>query len=306
MEPLSSIDSQYGHFAIPGMVQVIPGEGGLPKIHIATPQAEAEIYLHGAHVASWRPVGAEEVIFLSRHSRWEEGKAIRGGIPICFPWFRAKSDNAKAPAHGFVRTKTWNLESITEDQGTVHVTLSTESDDATRQLWPHDFRLLHRISVGPVLRLELVVINTGHTAIRFEEALHTYHRIAQISDIRIRGLDGALFLDNTDSNREVVQRGDIALSRLTDNAYLNTESTVELIDPVLRRSIHLKKENSASTVVWNPWDAGAKALADMGNEEWRQMVCVEASNILQCAVSLEAGKQHVMSATLEVKPLAEA
>lgn len=302
-DPSSQIDDLQRRFGIPGAAEVIAGRGGLPVVRVTTRAATAEICLHGAQVTSWQPAGAEKVIFLSERSRWEEGRAIRGGIPVCFPWFRAKKDDPAAPAHGVVRTKTWELNSVDgSDDGSVTVACSTESDADTRRWWPHDFRLVHRITCGAALRMELIVTNTGSSAFAFEEALHTYFRVAQVEDVRIFGLDGAAFLDNTDANREKVQSGALAIAQATDNAYLSAESPLELVDPVLRRTIRTEKENSATTVVWNPWQQGAAALSDLGDEEWRQMVCSEASNILSAAVSLDPGGRHTMRATLSVVP----
>lgn len=282
------------------MAEIVAGEGGLQKVRVSTSAAEADIYLHGAQVTSWRPAGAEEVIFLSKQSRFEDGKAIRGGIPICFPWFRAKADNAQAPAHGFVRTKAWQVDSLEQEQDSAVVTMSTESDDGTRRWWPHEFRLVHRITVGAELKLELIAMNTGSTAFHFEEALHTYHRVADAEKVRVSGLDGVTFLDNVDANREKVQGGDVILTQPTDNAYLNTESALELVDPMMHRRIQIAKANSRSTVVWNPWESGARALADLGDDEWRQFTCVEASNIVSCGVTLAPGEQHTITAKISV------
>lgn len=290
-------------FALAGIAHVVPGQGGLPKIRIATPQAEAEMYLHGAQVTSWKPVGAEEVVFLSGRAQWHEGIAIRGGIPICFPWFRAKADDPKAPAHGLVRTKAWSLESITSEGDSVTVVMSTVSDDDTRKWWPADFRLLHRATFGPELKLELAITNTGAAPLRFEEALHTYHRVGHIESVRIRGLDGAAYLDNTESNREKVQHGDVVITKQTDNAYLNTQGEIEFDDAERRRRIRITKENSFTTVVWNPWREGARSLPDLGDDEWQQMVCVEASNILGFAVNLAPGEQYTTRATIRVESL---
>jgi glucose-6-phosphate 1-epimerase len=305
MHPSTPIDKWNERFAIPGVAQIVAGEGGLPKVHIATAAASAEIYLHGAQLTSWKPVPHGEVIFLSERSRWEEGRAIRGGIPVCFPWFRAKADNPQAPAHGIARTTTWQLESLTQQENSVTVTLAKESDEGTRQWWPYEFRLVHRITVGAELRLEFSVTNTGSTPLRFEEALHTYHRVGDVEKIRVAGLDGALFLDNTAGNRESTQHGDVVMTGPTDNAYLNTRNALQLIDPVLERRIQIEKRNSLSTVVWNPWREGAKALADLGDDEWRQMACVEASNILSVAVALGPGETHAMTAAITVAAQAE-
>jgi glucose-6-phosphate 1-epimerase len=301
MEELSHIDELNHHFGIPGVAEVVAGNGGLPKVRVATPLATAEIYLHGAQVTAWQPAGAEEAIFLSQHSHWKDGLAIRGGIPICFPWFRAKADDPKAPSHGFVRTREWQLDSVTaEEDGAVTVVCSTESDEATRRWWPHEFRLVHRVAIGKALRLELIVKNTGSDRLSFEEVLHTYFRVGDARRVRVRGLDQVAYLDNTDGNGEKIQSGDIVFAAATDNAYLNTQGALELIDPVLRRAIRTEKENSATTVVWNPWQQGAAALSDLGDEEWERMTCVEASNILGSAVKLAPGEEHIMRATLSV------
>ena len=296
----TTIDALNERHAIAGLARVVAGQGNLLKVEITSRAAAAEIYLHGAHVTSWQPAGSEEIIFVSKQSRWEDGRAIRGGIPVCFPWFRGKGDNPQAPAHGFVRTRAWELSSIEEEQGSVVVTLSTESDEASRHWWPYEFRLVHRITVGAELKLELIVTNTGATSLQFEEALHTYHRVGDVKEVRVAGLDGATYLDNMDGNREKLQSGDVILTRQTDNAYLNTGNAAEVIDPVLGRRIRTEKKNSLTTVVWNPWREGAKALADLGDEEWQQMVCVEASNILANAVGLAPGEEHAMTAIITV------
>ena len=275
----------------------------MTRVQITGTSAEGEMYLHGAHVTSWKPAGADEVLFVSSKSRWQGGQAIRGGIPICFPWFRAKADDPQAPAHGFARTRAWQLESIVADEGALAVTMFTESDEQTRRLWPAEFRLVHRVSFGSELRLELICINTGMTPLRFEEALHTYNRVADVEDLRLQGLDTTHFLDNTDSNNEKTQLGDVKITAQTDNAFIDTQNKVDLIDPNLQRRIRLEKDNSCTTVVWNPWREGAAGLRDLGDGEWKQFLCIEASNILDAAVTLAPGQEHKMTAVLSVGKL---
>ena len=302
MDQLEDIDALNRRCAIPGIARIVPGNGGLPKVQVTSPAATAEIYLHGAQVTAWKPAGADEVIFVSNQSHWEDGKAIRGGVPICFPWFRAKADDPHAPTHGVVRTKQWRLDSITsETDGSVVVVCSTESDESTRRWWPHEFRLIHRITVGSTLKMELTASNTGSAPLRFEEALHTYFRVGRIEGVRVRGLDGGRYLDNTDANREKAQSGDVVFNSATDNAYLQTQAPLELVDPVLQRTIRTEKLGSATTVVWNPWQQGAASLADFGEEEWRVMACVEASNIMESAISLNAGEEHTMCSILSIE-----
>ncbi len=287
-------------FGIPGLAEVVAGKGGLPTVSITSPAAAGEMYLHGAQVTSWKPAAAEEVFFLSSRSQWQDGQAIRGGIPVCFPWFRAKSDDPHAPAHGFVRTKSWELEAIAQRENAISVTMFTESDDSTKRWWPADFRLVLRATFGAELHLELAVTNNGVTAARFQEALHSYYKVGHVQQARLCGLDKVHYLDNTDGNREKVQDGDVVITSQTDRAYLTALSEVVLEDPTLRRRIYIAKENSRTTVVWNPWIEGAKALPDLGDDEWTQMFCVEASNVLDCAVEIAAGKQHCLAATIRV------
>jgi glucose-6-phosphate 1-epimerase len=295
------IDELNEQFGIPGVVRVAEGNGGLPKLSISAVGFAAEIYLHGAQVTSWRPADAEEVIFVSERSHWEDGKAIRGGVPVCFPWFRGKADDPKAPAHGFVRTRQWDLEAVeTPDDSSVTVVFATSSDLNTRRWWPYDFRLRHRITAGKNLRMELIATNTGRAPFRFEEALHTYFRVGDVERAEVRGLGGVAYLDNTDGNREKMQEGGLKLAGPTDNAYAHAAKTVDIVDPVLGRALRTEKENSATTVVWNPWQQGAAKLADLDDDEWRSMLCVEAANILAAAVALGPGEEHTLRATLGI------
>jgi len=179
-----------------------------------------------------------------------------------------------------------------------------ESDEQTRRWWPGEFRLAHRVTFGSELKLELTCINTGKAPVLFEEALHTYNRVADVGAVRLQGLDKALFLDNTDANKRKSQLGDLMIASQTDKAFIDTQNPVDLLDPQLRRRIRLQKANSDTTVVWSPWQEGAAKLRDLGEGEWRQFVCVEASNILAAAVTLAPGQEHTISAVLSVEKLA--
>jgi glucose-6-phosphate 1-epimerase len=286
---------------IPDVARIVAGNGGLPKVQVTSAKATGEIYLHGAHVTSWKPATKAELFFVSSQSRWEEGRAIRGGVPICFPWFGGKADDPKAPAHGFVRTKAWRLESILQAGGEVTVSMSTGSDGDTNRWWPAAFRLVYRATFGSELTLGLEVSNTGGTSLRFEEALHAYYRVADIKKVRVRGLDAVHYLDKTDSNREKTQDGQITIVSETDRVYLNTSGAIELDDPILGRRTRVTKENSRTTVVWNPWVEKAHALSDLGDDEWMKMICIETSNVSACSVNLEPGQQHKMTALVTVE-----
>ena len=213
----TSIADLNSRFQIRGAATVVAGNGGLPKIQITTPTALGEIYLHGAHVTSWKPSGEDEVLFLSPHSLYEEGMAIRGGVPICFPWFGDKADDPKAPAHGFVRTKTWQLESI--GQSGEEVILSTVSEMPHAPSGPMIFAWNTASSLAPELLMELTMTNTGTSPLRFEEALHAYYSVGDVTKASVSGLDGVKYLDKTDSMHEKTQSGDVTITAETDRVY---------------------------------------------------------------------------------------
>jgi len=297
---IAALNERYG---ISGAARIEVGNGGLPKILVATRMGSAEIYLYGAQVTSWKPAGFDEVLFVSEKSHWERGKAIRGGIPVCFPWFRGKPDDPQAPTHGFVRTKEWRLEEIGRDDGeTVSVVLSTDSDGESRRWWPYEFRLEYEIRIGQSLELKLKMLNTGSSELQFQGALHTYFRVGDVMGARVQGLDGVRYLDNRDDNHAQVQQGELVLSKQTDNAYLDATGEVAILDSALGRKLVTEKSGSVSTIVWNPWSDGAAKLADFGDDEWRGMLCVEGGNVLGQALTLGTGATHPMSISLSVHP----
>ena len=290
-------------FEIPGIVKILEGQNGLPCVRVTTPRASGEIYLHGAHVTSWKPEEDEEVLFVSSKSRWQNGSAIRGGVPICFPWFSERAEDPKSPAHGLVRTKPWELEAVTHADSNVTVALSTTADAATRKMWPGDFHLLFCATFGVQLRLELIVTNRGDLSFRYEEALHTYYRVGNAEAARLHGLSGTTYIDKTDARREKHQRGDVVLTGETDRVYLKTSSSIELEDPALRRRVLVAKENSRDSVVWNPWAEKAKAMSDLGSDDWRQFVCVETCNVGDHGITLAAGQAHTMTALISLNEM---
>src|SRR5581483_11875017 len=199
-------------------------------------------------------------------------------------------------AHGFVRTKAWQLNSIEQNGDAVSVSMITESDASTRKWWAADFRLLYRVTFGRDLSLKLIATNTGLQTFLFEEALHAYHKVGDATQVRISGLDGVSYLDKTDKFREKVQSGDVIIAAETDRVYLNTQSGITIGDPVLHRKIEIAKEHSRTTVVWNPWTEKAHELADLGEDQWKYMLCVETSNVGDFAVQLAPSQQHTLQA----------
>ena len=298
--PLSELNRR---FEIPGIAKIVDGHGGLPCVRVSSPRATGEIYLHGAHVTSWKPAGAEEALYVSSKSKWQDGAAIRGGVPVCFPWFSTRAEDPRSPAHGLVRTKTWQLEGITHADHDVTIALSTTFDESTRKTWFGDFHLLFCATLGEQLRLELIVTNHGTTTFQFEEAFHSYFRVGNVAASKMHGLNGVLYVDKTDGQRERHQHGDVQISSETDRIYRNTLASIEIEDAAARRRLLVAKENSRDTVIWNPWSDKAKAMSDLGADEWRQFVCVETCNVGDHAINLPPGQAHTMTALISLSAM---
>lgn len=300
MVDLASLNSR---FAIPGVATVGAGHGGLPVVQISKPGVcTGSVYLHGAHVTAWRPEGAEEVLWLSEKSAWQGDKPIRGGVPVCFPWFgpRNSKDYPDSPMHGFARFKAWDLESVTDSPAGVTVVLRLQNDAATMALWPVPFTLRHRITFGRELQMALEFANKSDAAVTFEEAQHTYFSVGDVRQVRISGLEGRRYIDKTDGFQEKQQAGDVTITAETDRVYLSTPDPITITDPVKRRRILIHKENSLATVIWNPWIAKAKAMADFGDEEWPGMLCAETASAGPHAVRAAPGQMQVMATRVAV------
>lgn len=273
------------------------GRGGLKRVVISTEHADAEIYLQGAHVTHWQPKGQRPVLFMSPNSLFESGKAIRGGVPIVFPWFGPRSDGKPGPAHGFARTTEWDVEYTKQhEDGRVEIALVLGSSETS---------LAYRVTVGQELHMELEARNNGSEAFTFEEALHTYFAISDIRRVAVAGLRDTEYLDKTDSFlRKRVETVLLLFKGEKDQVHINTQSTCTILDPAWKRRIEIEKSGSNSTVVWNPWIKKAGAMPDLGLYEWNGMVCVESGNIGENAVTLAPGESHKMAVTIRIRPSA--
>ena len=272
------------------------GQGGLKRLVIRTTQADAEIYLHGAHVTRFQPKGQKPVLFMSGKSWFEPGKPLRRGVPICFPWFGARQDGQPGSPHGFARLVEWELVSAEQtSDGVLEIRLRLVSSEATRALWPGEFVADYRVRVGATLGLELQVRNTGSQPLRIEEALHTYLAVSDAREVSIEGLAGVSYFTVVGTPRtEIEAAAPIRITAETDRVYLNTQATCVAHDPGWQRKLVVKKTGSNATVVWNPWIVKAKAMPDFGDDEWPFMLCIETCNVRENAVTIAPGQSHAM------------
>jgi D-hexose-6-phosphate mutarotase len=286
----------------PEGVRLEKGPGGLDRLLLQAPEGEAHVFLHGAHVSHFQPRGEKPVLWMSGASRFEAGKPIRGGVPICFPWFGPKAGAPDAPMHGFARILPWAVSAVTrEPDGGLRAVLELSAEAAARGGFPRELALSLALTVGRTLRMALTARNVNGAAATIEAALHSYFAVSDVRQVRIRGLEGAGYVDKTAAMaRKPAEAGPIAIASETDRVYPGTTATVTIEDPGWRRRIVVSKSGSATTVVWNPWIAKAKAMPDFGEDEWTGMVCVETANAGDDAVTLAPGRSHEMAATLEV------
>jgi len=279
---------------IPERVTIVKGGGDLPKIKVKTDWSVAEIYLLGAHVTGFQKNGEPPILFMSQASQFALGKAIRGGVPIIFPWFGAREG---FPSHGFARVTEWEWEgSSAAPDGSV--TLRFHLPTAAHAANSPSENVTFVVTVSDQLTMELTVANLSPTEnLSFENCLHTYFAISDIAEVEITGLSGTTYIDKVD-NFTVKQESAAAIriSSETDRVYLDTSGPVEIHDSRLHRKIRVEKISSTSTVVWNPWVTKAKEMSDFDDDEYKQMVCVEAGNVGQNKVNLAPGK----SASLKV------
>jgi glucose-6-phosphate 1-epimerase len=292
---MQTVQSLCEQFKVPGL-HFEAGLGGLTKAIVTTPVASGEIYLHGAHVTSWQPAGHEPVLWMSRSSLFQTGKPIRGGVPICFPWFGPHASDPSAPAHGFARTALWEVtDARTTAEGGISLTLQTRIDS---------FSVRFTVEFGSVLQMALTTepVPGTSTSQRFEDALHTYFSVSDVRSVSISGLEQARYIDKVDGAAEKSATGNaIVFMGETDRVYLNTVAECQLIDPDRKRTIVISKSGSQSTVVWNPWIAKSARMPDFGDHEWPEMVCIETANVGSNAIELAPNTSHTTTVVIRVQ-----
>lgn len=260
-----------------------------PRAIVTTPRCDAEVYLHGAHVTRYAPRGRGDLLYLSPLSSYADGKAIRGGIPVVFPWFGERSDGKPGPAHGYARTSRWRYVEARRLEEDVELVLALEHEGLAASL---------RVRAGAVLDVELEVHNGGSAASSFEAALHTYLRVGDVRRAEIVGLAGSTYLDKTDgARRHTTGPAPLRIARETDQVHLGTDAACTLLEGG-RPLVEVAKRGAPSTVVWNPWIDKTRTMADLPPDAWQGFVCIEAGAIADDRITLAAGATHRLATTL--------
>lgn len=294
-------------FAIDGHVTFESGPGDLPIARVGNTHAAALVSVYAAHVLSFQPHDQEPVLWQSECSYFNAGKPIRGGIPICWPWFGAHPSDSGKPSHGFARNSLWNVVSTSAlDDGSTRIEFLLADNDKSRMLWSNNkFNLKAVVTVGETLKLVLTTKNTGFEKFFVTNALHSYFAVDNIKNISIYGFEGCPYVDTLlpDGLNRYTQNGPIRINAETDRVYLKAEKTAVIEDPGMKRKILVGKSGSKSSVVWNPWVDKSQRMPDFGNDEFHKMLCVEVTNTMDDAFSLSPGEEHSVSTTIGVESL---
>jgi glucose-6-phosphate 1-epimerase len=280
-------------FRFPGTVAFADTEHGLTKAVVSHAGMHGELFLQGAQVAAWQPAGARPVIFTSPRSSFVPGKAIRGGVPVIYPWFGAHPTDPNAPQHGIARIAQWQLNTVENHPAdAVTLELSFAADN---------FSLTYRVTFSADLTLSLTVRNTSPQAAAFEQALHTYFAVSDVERVTVQGLEHAAFIDKTANfARRPPTGAPLRFTKETDSVYLDTPDRLAIHDAGWGRRIVIAKTRAASTIVWKPWAEKAAAMADLGAENWHGMLCVETGNVADNRVTLPPGGAHTMTTRISL------
>ena len=294
MKNAAQLNKQFG---IAGQLTFRDDASGLVVADFTNAQATASLCLQGAHLMNWQPKSqSKPVVWLSRDAKMALGKSIRGGAPICWPWFGAHASESTFPGHGYARTVPWTvIESGSEPNGATRLTLRLVESEKTRAQWNHDCNVDLTVIIGDTLRMEMTTENTGTSDFVIGEALHTYLQISDIGKVSVTGLEGCEYWDKVGGSNLRKQDGAITFSSEVDRVYINSAAECVIHDEPLKRRIHIKKSGSLSTVVWTPWTEKANKMGDMGQPDgWREMVCVESVNAIDNVVTVAAGNKHTL------------
>ncbi|MNG91239.1 D-hexose-6-phosphate mutarotase [Pseudomonas putida] len=285
--------------------------GELNCWRISSDRAELLIAQQGAQVLSYQQVGEPPLLWLSDQAIFRQGKSVRAGVPVCWPWFgnlqrnpeavQAMYQGTPAPAHGLARTRDWKLLGIKEVGETLRIEFELPEARGDLPGWPHDVELKLVVEMGADLTLSLTSRNMGNTPVTISQALHSYFAVSDVRQTRVEGVDGLGYIETLAGWEQRQQQEALTFAGETDRIYLNTPQTLSIVDPHWNRRITLTSSGSRSAVIWNPWTERAKELADMADDGWQRMLCIETANVWDDLVELKPGH----SSSLEVRIVSE-
>ncbi|CAK18087.1 D-hexose-6-phosphate mutarotase [Pseudomonas entomophila] len=282
--------------------------GELNCWRITSEHAELLIAQQGAQVLSYQRIGEPPLLWLSDQAIFRQGKSVRAGAPVCWPWFgifERNPDSVKAmykgeqpPAHGLVRGRDWQLLGVEEAGDTLRIEFALPEAQGDLPGWPHEVELKLVVELGQQLKLTLTSYNLGNTDVTLSQALHSYFAVSDVRQVQVEGVDGLAYIETLANWEQRQQQGNLGFAGETDRIYLNAPERLAIVDPHWNRRITLQAGGSRTAVIWNPWTDRARDLPDMADDGWQRMLCIETANVMDDVVTLRPGASHSMSVAI--------
>lgn len=287
--------------------------GELNCWRITSNHAELLIAQQGAQVLSYQRLGEPPLLWLSDQAIFRQGKSVRAGVPVCWPWFgnlqrnpqavQAMYHGEQAPAHGLARTRDWQLLGIEEAAEGLRIEFCLPQALGDLPGWPHEVELKLLIEMGTQLKMTLSSLNQGNDSVTISQALHSYFAVSDVRQARVEGVDNLGYIETLADWELRQQHGALGFAGETDRIYLQTPDLLKIVDPQWNRRITLHSTGSRSAVIWNPWTERARELTDMADDGWQRMLCIETANVWDDAVTLAPGASHSLSVTIASEAL---
>jgi glucose-6-phosphate 1-epimerase len=299
MMDLAQLNREHG---MAGQVEFIAGKGDFPYIQVTNDQAQALISVYGGQVLAFKPVGsAHDLMFVSENAYYQPGKAIKGGTPICWPWFGPDPEGQGRPNHGFARNRLWSVLSTEAlSSGMTKLTLGFSDSADTREVWPHAFKLTLHVTISNTLTLELVSTNLGDRPFTITQALHTYFTVGDITRTTVLGLDGTSYIDKVDEGTVKSQSGAVDIATEVDRIYQNVPRELTIVDDAWHRRIQIQSTGNQTAVIWNPWVELSAQSGDLADDDYTRFICVETTNAADDVVTVPAGSESQLTVTYAI------
>ena len=289
-------------FSIPDHVQFSDGENGFPKVTLTNSHGTVEVYLHGAHVTAFRlNTHPDPIIWISREAVFADGKAIRGGVPICWPWFGPHPTDDTKPSHGFARNRPWSVSKTNAENDQVDIVFVLSSDDSTLKLWPHEFELCLTVSLTDQLALHLEFANQSGQPATVGGALHSYFNVSEIEKTTVEFEEATEYIDKLDNLARESQTEPIVFDQEVDRVYFPSADETKICDTGFERTIVVTSEGSRSVVIWNPWIEKSQRLGDFPDDGYQTMVCVETANAADDVRIVQPNETHLLAQTISLR-----
>lgn len=270
------------------------------RIRVA--DSELLVTQQGAQILGYRQDEQPPLIWLSPDAAYRTGQSVRGGVPVCWPWFgdlrrnpqavQAHYQLEQAPAHGLVRARDWELLSIEEEGDAVTLRFAYDTRNRPLEGWPRDVGLSFVVRLADDLSMGLETHNRGDTPLTLSQALHSYFAVSDVRQVSVEGLQGCRYIDTLLDWQEMRQQQAPVFDAETDRIYFDTPARLSIVDPGWGRRIHLDARGSRSAVLWNPWGDKARRLSQFPDEAWQDMLCIETANVLEDVVQLQPDERH--------------